>query len=105
MPSKQKENGPHHVSLVHEAIAAAASYEAMKAYEDHERSQGKPVSNQATKELLAVLAGAALDKFIESKILNKSHLEQLKELTKQNAEQLCNYGKISGPASQCSPPK
>lgn len=45
-------NAPHKAALSHELIAAAASYEAAKAYEDHVAANGQPVSHAKAKEIL-----------------------------------------------------
>jgi Protein of unknown function (DUF3759) len=39
-----------------------ASFEAIKAWEDHQRREGKTVSHGFAKELLAGFAGAEIDK-------------------------------------------
>jgi hypothetical protein len=41
-------------SLTHEIIAGAASYEAMKAYENHCNANGEPSSHEKAKEILFV---------------------------------------------------
>jgi hypothetical protein len=41
--------------LSHELIAGAASYEAMKAYENHCNENGQPGSHEKAKEILFVL--------------------------------------------------
>jgi hypothetical protein len=47
-------NAPHKAELSHELIAAAASYEAAKAYESHVAKNGKPDSHSKAKEILYV---------------------------------------------------
>ena len=42
----QVQNAPHKAQLSHELIAAAASYEAAKAYEQHCERNGKPESHE-----------------------------------------------------------
>ena len=42
----------HKAALSHELIAAAASYEAAKAYEQHCERNGKPENHEKAKELL-----------------------------------------------------
>ncbi|KAG1780687.1 hypothetical protein EV702DRAFT_964208, partial [Suillus placidus] len=63
-------NAPHKAKLSHELIAAAASYEAMKAYNDHCEKNGKPVSHDTAKELMAGFAGAFIDHMVETKGLD-----------------------------------
>ena len=48
----QVTNAPHKAELSHELIAAAASYEAAKAYEKHVAANGKPDSHAQAKEIL-----------------------------------------------------
>ncbi|KAF8955977.1 hypothetical protein BDZ97DRAFT_1672438 [Flammula alnicola] len=62
---------PHHKSqLSHELIAAAASYEAMKAYQQHCEKNGKPASHAQAIEILAALSGAFIDHIAETKGLD-----------------------------------
>lgn len=42
----------------HELIAGAASFYAMKKYQDHQEQNGKPQSWEVAKELIAGFAGA-----------------------------------------------
>ncbi|CAO3580181.1 unnamed protein product [Absidia cylindrospora] len=60
----------HKGSLTHEAIAGAASYQALKAFNEHCEKNGKPVEHAKAKQILAGFAGAALDKLIETKGLD-----------------------------------
>ncbi|KAG6836519.1 hypothetical protein H0H93_007196 [Arthromyces matolae] len=60
-------NAPHKAKLSHELIAAAASYEAAKAYEDHVAANGQPASHAKAKEIMAGLAGAFIDRMVETK--------------------------------------
>jgi hypothetical protein len=53
--------------LSHELIAAAASYEAAKAYEKHCEVNGKPDSHAKAKEILAGFTGAFIDRMVETK--------------------------------------
>lgn len=57
----------HKAKFSHELIAGAAGFEAMKAYEDHLRKIGQPVTHSTMKELLAGFAAAEVDKLFESK--------------------------------------
>ncbi|PIG69625.1 cipC protein [Aspergillus arachidicola] len=60
----------HKAELSHELLGAAASYEAMKAYEKHCAANGKPDTHAEAKELIAGFAGAFLDRVIETKGLD-----------------------------------
>lgn len=63
-------NSPHKAALSHELIAAAASYEAAKAYEKHREENGHPDSHAKAKEILAGLSGAFIDRIVETKGLD-----------------------------------
>ncbi|KAF1346082.1 hypothetical protein BDV97DRAFT_319865 [Delphinella strobiligena] len=78
----------HQGSLSHEVIAGGASFAAFKAFEDHQRKEGKPVSHAFAKELLAGFAGAEIDKLAETKGEDAWDHEKAKRQAKQNAEQL-----------------
>ena len=45
-------NAPHKAAISHELIAAAASYEAAKAWEAHQAKYGKPDDHAKAKEIL-----------------------------------------------------
>jgi hypothetical protein len=61
-------HGHHHQAhLSHELIAGAAGFEAMKAYENHVKKQGKPVGHEKMKEFLAAFVAAEIDRLIETK--------------------------------------
>ncbi|KAI0797484.1 hypothetical protein C8Q75DRAFT_728778 [Abortiporus biennis] len=64
------QNAPHKAKLSHELIAAAASYEAAKAYEKHCEENGEPSSHAKAKEIFAGLAGAFIDHVVETKGLD-----------------------------------
>ncbi|KAG9028434.1 hypothetical protein FRB95_006512 [Tulasnella sp. JGI-2019a] len=84
-------NAPHKAALSHELIAAAASYEAAKAFEKHEEEHGKPVSHEKAKELLAGISGAFVDHIVETKGLDFVDREKAKrDARKQVEEQLAN---------------
>ncbi|KDQ64162.1 hypothetical protein JAAARDRAFT_218008 [Jaapia argillacea MUCL 33604] len=86
-------NAPHKAALSHELIAAAASYEAAKAYEKHCEENGKPASHAKAKAILAGLTGAFVDKIVESKGLDFVDKEKAKHHAKEQAESaLANAG-------------
>ncbi|KAJ3484547.1 hypothetical protein NLI96_g5573 [Meripilus lineatus] len=66
----QVTNAPHKAHFSHEMIAAAASYEAAKAYEEHCERNGQPESHAKAKEILAGLTGAFIDRIVETKGLD-----------------------------------
>lgn len=99
-------------SFGHELIAGGAAFAGFKAFEDHQRKEGKPVSHQFAKELLAGFAvcepsisqlytgdiyyfqfadvsqGAEVDKLAETKGEDWFDKEKAKHQAKQNAERL-----------------
>ncbi|CAA7259794.1 unnamed protein product [Cyclocybe aegerita] len=85
-------NAPREAKLSHELIAAAASYEAAKSYEDHVAQNGQPENHAKAKEMLAALSGAFVDRMVETKGLDfvdrkraKHHArEQLNEASAQD---------------------
>ncbi|KAF9223393.1 hypothetical protein BS17DRAFT_754420 [Gyrodon lividus] len=76
----------HTAKLSHELIAAAASYEAAKAYEHHVAKNGKPVNHQKAVELLAALSGGFIDRIVETKGLNAIDKERAKRDAHKRAE-------------------
>jgi len=69
-------------------IGGAAAFGAMKMFEDHQRNEGKPVSHQFAKELLAGFAGAEVDKLAETKGEDMWDREEAKRHARKNAEHL-----------------
>ncbi|KAI1437503.1 hypothetical protein GGR50DRAFT_645374 [Xylaria sp. CBS 124048] len=80
------EGEPHQASLSHEIIGGAASFEAMKLFEDHQRKEGKTVKHAFAKEALAGLAGAEVDRLFETKGLDAFDREKAKHEAKKQAE-------------------
>jgi len=76
-------NAPHKATLSHELIAGAASYEAMKAYENHCAENGQPASHAEAKELLAGFSGAFVDRIAETKGLDFIDRERTKRQAHQ----------------------
>ncbi|KAJ4471125.1 hypothetical protein C8J55DRAFT_389739, partial [Lentinula edodes] len=76
-------NAPHKAELSHELIAAAASYEAAKAYEKHCAENGKPDNHAKAKELLAAFSGAFVDRMVETKGLDFVDKEKAKHQAKK----------------------
>ncbi|KAL5338203.1 hypothetical protein BJX70DRAFT_367437 [Aspergillus crustosus] len=71
-------NEEHRAKFSHELIAGAASFEAMKAYENHVAQNGQPPSHEVAKELLAGFAGAFIDREVETKGLDFVDREEAK---------------------------
>ncbi|KAE8342477.1 hypothetical protein BDV24DRAFT_130417 [Aspergillus arachidicola] len=84
---EQVEGAPHRAALSHELIAAAASYEAAKAYEKHVAVNGKPPSHEHAKELLAAVTGAFVDRTVETKGLDEIDVAKAKHDAKKHAQQ------------------
>ncbi|EXJ79197.1 hypothetical protein A1O3_08698 [Capronia epimyces CBS 606.96] len=84
---------PHEAEWSHELIAAAASYEASKAYENHVAQNGQPESHAKAKEILAGFAGAFVDRLVETKGLDFIDTEKAKyQAHRQSEEPLRNHG-------------
>jgi len=81
----QVNQAPHKAELSHELIAAAASYEAAKAYENHEANNGEAPSHQKAKELAAAAIGAFVDRTVETKGLDYVDAERAKRQAKEQA--------------------
>ncbi|CAA9962836.1 EXS domain-containing protein [Pyrenophora teres f. maculata] len=75
-------------SLGHEVIAGGAAFAGFKAFEDHQRKEGKPVSHAFAKELLAGFAAAEVDKLAETKGEDWFDRERAKHDAKKHAEQM-----------------
>jgi len=84
-------NAPHKAQLSHELIAAAASYEAMKAYNKHCEKNGKPASHDQAKEIMAGAAGFFLDRMIETKGLDYFDKQKAQHEAKEYAFGRSNY--------------
>lgn len=80
-------NDKHKGALSHELIAAAASYEAAKAFEKHQKENGKPATHAKAKELLAAFSGAFVDHIIETKGLDYIDKEKAKHEAKKALDQ------------------
>ncbi|KAJ5176890.1 CipC-like antibiotic response protein [Penicillium canariense] len=78
----------HESHFSHELIAGAASFAGMKAWEDHQRREGKPVKHAFAKEAIAGLVGAEVDKLAESKGMDEFDRLRAHEHAKKNAYQM-----------------
>ncbi|KAH8177204.1 hypothetical protein LIA77_02286 [Sarocladium implicatum] len=87
----------HEAHFTHELIAGAAAFAGMKAFENHQRNEGKQVSHGFAKELIAGFAGAEVDKLAETKGLDFLDREKAKHHTKRQAEHLYDeqYGQYN----------
>ena len=59
--------GNHEAKFSHEAVAGAASFAAVKLFEDRQRREGKPVSHAFAKEALAAIAGGESTNYLKPK--------------------------------------
>ncbi|GJJ13089.1 hypothetical protein Clacol_007339 [Clathrus columnatus] len=90
---------PHHKSsFTHEAIAGAAGFAAMRAYEAHLRATGEQPSHPVMKEILAGIAAAEVDKLAETKGLDWIDRHKAKKLAERQAHELAyqRYGGGTG---------
>ncbi|KAF9064303.1 hypothetical protein BDP27DRAFT_1270232 [Rhodocollybia butyracea] len=86
----------HKSEISHQLLAAAASYEAAKAYENHCAANGKPDSHAKAKELIAAFSGAFVDRLVETKGLDFIDKQKAKHDAKVNTESaLENSGEYS----------
>ncbi|GJP92551.1 hypothetical protein CBS115989_5735 [Aspergillus niger] len=85
---RQVYENKHEGHLSHELIAGAASFAGMKAWEDHQRKQGKTVSHAFAKEALAAVVGAEVDKLAETKGMDEVDKIKAREHAKKNAHHM-----------------
>ncbi|KAN0074622.1 Protein of unknown function (DUF3759) domain containing protein [Tylopilus felleus] len=82
---------PHHkAKLSHELIAAAAAYEATKAWNEHKRKQGVDVSHATAKEIMAAASAAFIDRVIETKGLDAIDRHKAKKHAHHHHDQELN---------------
>jgi len=79
---------PNQGKFSHELVAGAASFEAFKLFEDRQRKEGKPVSHQFAKEMLAGIAGGEVDKLAETKGMDFVDRERTQHRAKKNVEEM-----------------
>ncbi|KAF7317406.1 hypothetical protein HMN09_00476900 [Mycena chlorophos] len=85
---EQVTQAPHKAALSHELIAAAASYEAAKAYEKHCAANGKPDNHAKAKELMAGFAGMFIDRIVETKGLDYVDKQKAKKHAHEKHEEV-----------------
>ncbi|KAE8371986.1 hypothetical protein BDV26DRAFT_275034 [Aspergillus bertholletiae] len=85
---RQVQGEKHEGHLSHELIAGAASFAGMKAWEDHQRKEGKTVNHAFAKEALAAVVGSQVDRLIETKGLDQIDKMKAKKHAKENAEKM-----------------
>ncbi|KAF8522908.1 hypothetical protein BU17DRAFT_64109 [Hysterangium stoloniferum] len=80
---------PHHkASFTHEAIAGAAGFAAMRAYESHLRATGQQPSHSLMKEIIAGIAAAEVEKLVETKGMDWIDRHKAKKLAEKQAHEL-----------------
>ena len=84
----QQDDSPNESSFGHELLAGGAAFAGFKAFEDHQRKEGKPVSHAFAKELVAGFAGAEVDKLAETKGADWVDREKAKRHARENAENM-----------------
>ncbi|KAI1759842.1 hypothetical protein GGR53DRAFT_117574 [Hypoxylon sp. FL1150] len=92
---------PHESKISHELIGAGAGFEAMRLFEERQRSEGKTVDHGLAKEMLAGIAGFEVDKLVETKGLDFVDREKAKHHAKKQAEEL--YDSQYGDQDQYDP--
>ncbi|CAG7942119.1 unnamed protein product [Penicillium salamii] len=85
MSSQPTEHDP---SIVHELIAGAASYEAAQAYEQYEEANGKPESYEEARVIMAGIAGAFIDREVETRGFDFIDTEKAKRQARKNIDEV-----------------
>ncbi|KIO25186.1 hypothetical protein M407DRAFT_8565 [Tulasnella calospora MUT 4182] len=88
--NQQVKDAGHKAELSHELIAGAAAYEASKAWEKHQEENGEKPSHAKAKEIFAGVAGAFIDRVVETKGLDYVDREKAKRQAEKLAEE--QYG-------------
>ncbi|KAJ5223663.1 CipC-like antibiotic response protein [Penicillium chermesinum] len=90
----------HEAKFSHELIAGAASFAGMKAWEDHQRKEGKVVKHAFAKEALLGFVGAEIDKLAETKGMDEVDKIRAREHAKKNAEHMYDEHYVRGHGAQ-----
>jgi len=77
----------HKSKLSHELIAGAAAFEAMKSYENKRKAEGIQGDHSTAREIIAALAGAEVDKMVETRGLDFVDKERAKQQAQDHAVQ------------------
>ncbi|KAK4512862.1 uncharacterized protein ATC70_003571 [Mucor velutinosus] len=80
----------HKGHLSHELIAGAASYEAVKAYNEHCERNGKPNDHATAMQLFAAFAAAGVDKLVETKGLDFIDKQKAKRHAEEQVKEYYN---------------
>ncbi|KZS90749.1 hypothetical protein SISNIDRAFT_475251 [Sistotremastrum niveocremeum HHB9708] len=84
---QQVQDGGNQASWSHELIAGAAAYEASKAYENHVANNGNPGSHPEAVEIASGLAGAFVDREVETRGLDWIDKEKAKRQASEQIQQ------------------
>ncbi|KAK2465680.1 hypothetical protein APHAL10511_002224 [Amanita phalloides] len=63
----ERHQSHHKAKLSHELLAAAVSYQAAKAYNEHCARNGHPNNHETATKVFAAISGAIVDRMIETK--------------------------------------
>ncbi|KAH9824119.1 hypothetical protein DFH28DRAFT_944587 [Melampsora americana] len=77
----------HKAKISHELISGAAAFEAAKAWEDHKKKNGEPENHARAKEIAAGLAGAFVDRMVETHGLDFIDQERTKRDARKRVEE------------------
>ncbi|CAO0799267.1 unnamed protein product [Mucor circinelloides] len=78
----------HQAEWTHELLGGAAAFGAMAMYNKKQEEEGTPVDHAMAKNLLAGLAGAAVDRLVETKGLDWFDRQKAKKHAEEEAEKL-----------------
>ncbi|KAB8218348.1 hypothetical protein BDV33DRAFT_205551 [Aspergillus novoparasiticus] len=78
----------HEGHLSHQLIAGAGAFAGFKAWEEHQRKEGKPVEHANAKAALAAFATAGVERLIETKGLDKIDEHKAKKQAEENAHRM-----------------
>jgi len=84
----------HGASITHELLAAAAAYEAAKAYENFVNEHGGHPDHAKAKEIMAAVTAAYIDHVAERETNNFDHIDVAK--AKRDAQQKAEDGLEDG---------
>lgn len=93
----------HQANWTHELLGGAAAFAAMKAYEDRRAAEGYH-DHAFAREMLAAIAGAEVDKLVETKGMNWVDARRAKEHAQQQAVAMYDSKYCGGQGGNYGPP-
>lgn len=78
----------HKAEWTHELLSSAAAFAAMRAYNKKQEEEGNEVDHSLAKELLAGLAGGAVDNLVETKGMDWFDKHKAKKQAEEEAQKL-----------------